>query len=327
MPSSSIDSCAALNEIDPDSAEDTQFDTEIEADLQEVESVPPESGVDSEVDEFTENAFDALLDEEELAARAVEDPDGEDPDTKVDATRSLLPLDSPPPGATERPVSSVPVSQRAISQQPVSQPPLSQQPVSQQPVSQRPVSRPVSQLPVPTRAVSAPPMSSRGPSSRPVRSRSSELAVPRLSESEALAALDPRSLAERDDAILELQELLAASQAELEQHKAELQQQRDMAARQQELLEQQRAEMEKLSHQRSELEQRRAELERNLAAAREARQSSGPVVAPSGPTPQEFLALRESLNKKDKENLELRGQVSAKSKFHGVPALPLLAVQ
>jgi DNA-binding response OmpR family regulator/predicted nucleic acid-binding Zn-ribbon protein len=228
-------------EIDPDSAEDTQFDTEIEAELQEVESIPPESGVDSEVDEFTEHAFDAMLDEEEaLVARSVEDPDGEDPDTKVDATRSLLPaLESARPNVLERPVSSVPVSPR------------------------------------------------------PAHSQSPEFAVPRLSESEALAALDPRALAERDDAILELQELLAASQADQERLRAEL------AA---------------LAQRRIELEQRRAELERDLAAARESRHGSGPAPAAAGPSPQEFLALRETLNKKDKENLDLRGQVSAKSK-------------
>jgi DNA-binding response OmpR family regulator/predicted nucleic acid-binding Zn-ribbon protein len=215
-------------EIDPDSAEDTQFDTEIEAELQDVESVPPESGVDSEVEEFTENAFDALLDEETLAARAVGDLD-DDPDTKVDATRSLLPAaDSLRPSVTERPVSSAPASPRSI------------------------------------------------------QSLSSDLAGARLSESEALAALDPRALAERDDAILELQELLAASQAEGERHRAEI----------------------------SALAQRRAELERELSS----RASTGSSPAPAGPSPQEFLSLREALNKKDKEVLDLRGQLSQRSK-------------
>jgi DNA-binding response OmpR family regulator/predicted nucleic acid-binding Zn-ribbon protein len=233
-------------EVDPDSAEDTQFDTEIEAELQEVESVPPESGVDSEVDEFTEHAFDALLDEDALAARSVDDPDGEDPDTKVDATRSLLPAaESLRPSVTERPISSVPVS-----------------PPPPPPVSVR-------------------------------LSQSSELTVPRLSESQALAALDPRALAERDDAILELQELLAAAQAEAEQQRAEAAQQKAQVAQ---------------------LAQRRAELERELVVMREARSSSGPAPGGGSGTPQEFLALREALNRKEKELLDLRGQASQKSK-------------
>ncbi|MEO8183809.1 MAG: response regulator [Deltaproteobacteria bacterium] len=239
-------------EIDPDSAEDTQFDTEIEAELQQVESVPPESGVDSEVDEFTENAFDALLDDDALVARSVDDPDGEDPDTKVDATRSLLPApESLRPSLTERAISNAPISV------PISPPPPS------------------------------------------AWSQSSELTVPRLSESEALAALDPRGLAERDDAILELQELLAAAQAEAEQHKAET--------------EQHKAEAERQKAQLAQLVQRRQELERDLAALREARNSSGPTQGGSA-GPQEFLALREALNKKEKELLDLRGQASQKSK-------------
>ena len=241
-------------EIDPDSAEDTQFDTEIEAELQEVESIPPESGVDSEVDEFTEHAFDALLDEDALAARSVEDPDGEDPDTKVDATRSLLPASEPlRPSVSERPISSVPVSP-----------------------------------PPPPPSPPPPPASVRSYSSQ-----SSELTVPRISESEALAALDPRALAERDDAILELQELLAAAQAEAEQYRAETERQKLQVAQ---------------------LTQRRTELERDLATVREARHSSGPAPGAGSANPQEFLALREALNKKDKELLELRGQASQKSK-------------
>jgi DNA-binding response OmpR family regulator/predicted nucleic acid-binding Zn-ribbon protein len=232
-------------EVDPDSNEDTQFDTEIEAELQDVESLPPESGVDSEVDEFTENAFDALLDEDQLAAQAVTDVE-EDPDTKVDATRSLLPLaDSVRPSVTGRPISSVPVSPRAVNSR------------SSAPVSQR-----------------------------PAHSRHSDLTIPRISESEALAALDPRALAERDDAIGELQELLAASQADADRQRAEI----------------------------SALVQRRAELERELASTREARSSQPNLPAPGGPSPQEFLSLREALNKKDKEILDLRGQLSAKSK-------------
>ena len=221
-------------EIEAESDEDTQFDTEIEAELLEVESVPPESGVDAEVDEFTENAFDALLDEDMLAAQGADDPDSEDPDTKVDATRSLLPgYSSPPPVA--------------ISQPPISAPPISAAPVS------------------------------------PRQSRASELTVPRISESQALAALDPRALAERDDAISDLQEMLEAAQSEGERQRVEL----------------------------AELSRQCANLERELLAARTQSHGTSSIPAPS---PQEILGLREALNKKDKEILDLHGQLSLKSK-------------
>ena len=68
-----------------------------DAELQDVESVPTDANVDAEVDEFTENAFDALLDEDTLTTQAEEDPD-----TKVDATRSLF-----PPSHTPVPPTSV----------------------------------------------------------------------------------------------------------------------------------------------------------------------------------------------------------------------------
>ncbi|HKO90625.1 MAG TPA: response regulator, partial [Polyangiaceae bacterium] len=226
-------------EIEAESDEDTQFDTEIEAELLEVESAPPESGVDAEVDEFTENAFDALLDEEMLAAQAVDDPDSEDPDTKVDATRSLIPGYSSPPAVA------------------ISEPPISAAPVSAAPISAAPVS--------------------------PRASRASELTVPRISESQALAALDPRALAERDDAIADLQEMLEAAQSEGERQRGEL----------------------------ADLSRQCANLERELLAARTQSHGTSSIPAPS---PQEILGLREALNKKDKEILELHAQLAQKSK-------------
>src|SRR5688572_25974852 len=150
-----------IEEID---SEDTELNAEFDTDLSEVESVVPEASVDAEVDEFTEHAFDALLEEDVLAAQSEEDPD-----TKVDATRSVF----PPSGGT----------------------------------------------PVPPTSVNPLPLASDAPRSRSARSLAPEIA-PRLSESEALAAIDPVLMAEKDQAIAELEGLLAQANAVIEEQKA-----------------------------------------------------------------------------------------------------------
>ncbi len=220
-----MDSYLEIDDDLLDSEEDTELDGEFDAELEEVDSVPPEASVDAEVDEFTEHAFDALLEEDQLLPQSEDDPD-----TKVDATRSMF-----PPGATPVP----PTTANAISV-------------------------------------------SESPRSRPLRSVVPELASPRLSESEALAALDPVFVAEKDQAIAQLEALLGQANAEAERHKAE-------ALR--------------LSR---ECEQTR----RELAAAR----SEATGSASGGGSAQDFLSLREALNRKDKELLDLHGQVSQKSK-------------
>ncbi len=224
-----------LEELD---AEDTELDAEFDAEL-EVESMPPEAPVDEEVDEFTEHAFDAMLEDNAAAA-----PSEDDPDTKVDATRSLFPQGATPvpPTLTRAP------SMRAVSSIP---------PPNRRPTSVVPAAR-----------------------SRPVRSVSSELAGARLSESQALAALDPAILAEKDQAIGVLEGLLAEANAELEAHKAEV----------------------------NKLRRDNEQVHRDLSRSRTDAPAAGAGTA------QDFLSLREALNRKDKEVLELHGQVSQKSR-------------
>ena len=83
-----------LEELD---SEDTELNAEFDTELQDVESSQPEASVDAEVDEFTEHAFDALLDEDTLTTQTEDDPD-----TKVDATRSVFPSNGTPVPPTER---------------------------------------------------------------------------------------------------------------------------------------------------------------------------------------------------------------------------------
>jgi DNA-binding response OmpR family regulator/chromosome segregation ATPase len=261
-----------LEELD---SEDTELNAEFDGDLQDnelqdVESAPAEANVDAEVDEFTEHAFDALLDEDTLTTQAEDDPD-----TKVDATRSVF-----PPSGT----------------------------------------------PVPPTSVNPIPLASELPRSRAPRNTSVVPVEvnPRLSESEALAAIDPALMAEKDQAIAELEGLLAQANSLLEEHKAGAER-KSLEAEQlrRELLaeaerrgqdaDQLRRELAaQLEQHRGELSSLRREMEQTLRERDGARSGSQPP--PGQGTAQDFLSLREALNRKDKEILDLHGQLSTKSK-------------
>lgn len=138
----------------------------------------------------------------------------------------------------------------------------------------------------------------------------------RLSESRALAALNPESLAEKDRIIGELRQRLLEAQgsevesapdlsSELERSQAEAEQRRlELASVQ--------GEVEAL---RRELESAHRETQNARAQSQPARSDAArEAAATAGGHAREILSLRQALNEKDKEILELQSQVTHKSK-------------
>lgn len=277
------------------------LDEELEEieDLEELDARDPEeegASVDAEVDEFTEAAFDNLLDEDDLII-AEEEVVPEDLAVETEVSEAVEPL------ASERNPNAASGSVQLVDDgafEDITS-------VASVPIPAE-LTEVDSEIPSSLAAPTLPP-----PSEPPAGGQ-------RLSESEALAALDPQVLVEREAQygaleakFAERERLCDAQRDEIQKltvEVARVESAAEVSASQVLALDEQKTQsQEQLAIVQLELRQataRQTDLETQLQGAQSERAGAGSA--------QEFLALREQLNAKDKEILELHTQVGQKTR-------------